>query len=330
MHFDHRKHLRTYSNPDTAPGLQERAAPGPKKPAGGSPHINWLHRSLSAGLLLLVPNWAGAQPTAHYCPGSEGLNGASVPPPGLYLRDYNMFYTSCQVNDSAGRSVGPANYNVFTYAQVPRLIWISNTKFLGADVGADTLLPLVDENVTAGGYHSSTFGAGDLLMAGILAWHPQRFDFVLCDGPWIPTGDSAAPPTTRAGLGYWGDMLTAGATWHVDADKTWNVSVLNRYEFNGKQRDTHITPGQAWTMEWGIGKTFQNKMDAGVAGYYQQKITADSGPNANYNRVAAVGPEISGLIPKTGVEVSLRYLYEFLAENRAQGHTITLTLTKRF
>jgi len=27
---------------------------------------------------------------------------------------------------------------------------------------------------------------------------------------------------------------------------------------------------------------------------------------------------------------SLRYDYEFMADDRAQGHTVTLTLTKRF
>jgi len=116
----------------------------------------------------------------------------------------------------------------------------------------------------------------------------------------------------------------------MDAKKTWAVSALNRYEFNSEQRYTHITPGQAWTMEWGVGKTFSNKIDVGAAGYYQQKITADSGASANYNRVAAVGPEISGDIPKINVGVSLRCDYEFVAENRAQGETITLTFTKRF
>jgi hypothetical protein len=285
---------------------------------------------LSAGLLLALPNAIQAQPTAHYCPGAEGLSAASVPPPGFYARDYNMFYTSDRHNNAAGRSDGPANYNVFTYANVPRVIWISNMKFLGGEVGADALLPLVDESVKAGSFDSTTFGVGDLLVSGILAWHPQRFDLVVCDGVWMPSGDFAAGKTTRAGKGYWADMLTAGGTWYMDADKTWAVSALNRYEFNGEQRDTQVTPGQAYTMEWGVGKTFQSKISAGAAGYYQQKITADSGANANDNRVAAVGPEIGGLIPKIEVEVSLRYLYEFLAEDRAQGQTITLTLTKRF
>ena len=288
-----------------------------------------LRLSGSATLLLLLPLAIQAQPTAHYCPGVEGLTAASVPPPGIYARDYNYFYTASRLNGPSGQSE-VANFNAFTYANVPRIIWISKVKFLGADVGCDALLPLVDENVRAGSYNSSTFGVGDLLVSGILAWHPQRFDFVLCDGVWMPTGDSAAPLTTRAGKGYWADMLTAGGTWYMDAAKTWSVSALNRYEFNGEQRDTHITTGDAYTLEWGIGKTFANKMNAGVAGYYQQKITADSGANANYNRVASVGPEVGGVIPKIDVLVAVRCEYEFVAENRARGETIDLTLTKRF
>jgi hypothetical protein len=36
------------------------------------------------------------------------------------------------------------------------------------------------------------------------------------------------------------------------------------------------------------------------------------------------------MFPKQMFFVSLRYNYEFMAENRAQGHTTALTLTKRF
>ena len=50
-------------------------------------------------------------------------------------------------------------------------------------------------------------------------------------------------------------MQTAGATWYIDEEKTWAVSALNRYEFNTEQRDTDVTPGQTYTLEWGISKT---------------------------------------------------------------------------
>jgi hypothetical protein len=46
--------------------------------------------------------------------------------------------------------------------------------------------------------------------------------------------------------------------------------------------------------------------------------------------VAAVGPEVSVMFPKQMLFLSLRYNYEFMAENRAQGHTVALTVTKRF
>ena len=41
--------------------------------------------------LVTGPATINAQPSAHYVPGIEGLSAASLPPPGVYLRDYNYF-----------------------------------------------------------------------------------------------------------------------------------------------------------------------------------------------------------------------------------------------
>ncbi len=291
-----------------------------------------LQTVLFVGMLLALPSLLQAQPTAHYVPGVEGIKGASLPPPGWYVRDYNLFYTADRVNDNNGHSAGPPNFEALTYANVPRVIYISDKQFLGGFMGVDALLPLVYQRVRAGGFDSSTFGVGDLFAEGTWSWHVPKFDFSLGAGVWMPTGDSAVPPTTRAGLGYWTPMLTAGVTWYADQDKTWAVSALSRYEFNTEQRDTHITPGQAYTLEWGLSKTLAKVYDVGVVGYYQRQTTKDSGAGASGIRdeVAAIGPELSVAFPKQMFFVSLRYLREFAAEDRAQGHTIALTLTKRF
>jgi len=288
-------------------------------------------RLLFAAGLLATPMWLQAQPSAHYVPGVEGLKGASLPPSGLYLRDYNVGYYSTQVNNPAGDSAGPDNFKVGNYANVPRLIWITDAKLLGGNLGVDALIPLVYQSVQAGGYDSDTFGVGDVFAEGTLSWHIQHFDFSVGAGFWAPTGNSSAPPTTDAGLGYWTPMLTAGVTWYIDAAKTWSVSALNRYEFNTEQRDTGITPGQAYTLEWGIGKSLTKTLDLGVVGYYQMQTTGDSsGGSTAHDRVASVGPEISVAFPKPMLFVSFRYLYEFMAKDRAQGQTFALTLTKRF
>ena len=289
---------------------------------------------LAVGLAAL-PGLLQAQPSAEYVPGAEGIKGASLPPPGVYARDYNYFYWAGQVNNSSGNNASPPNFGVFTYANIPRVIWITDTKFLGGFIGVDALLPLVDQHVKAGGYDSTTFGVGDFFGEGTLSWHLKQFDFAVGSGVWAPTGDSPTqpPPTpsTRAGKGYWTFMQTAGATWYIDEEKTWAVSALNRYEFSTEQRDTDIIPGQTYTLEWGVSKTLNKVIDVGPVGYYQQQVNPNSGASwSSRSRVAAVGPEVNVAFPKQMFFVSLRYNYEFMAENRAQGNAITLTLTKRF
>ena len=264
-------------------------------------------------------------------PGSEGIKGASLPPPGVYFRDYNYFYWADQFNDPSGNDAHVPNADVFTYANIPRVIWITDTKFLGGYVGVDALLPLVDQHVKAGPFDSTTFGIGDFFGEGTLSWHLKQFDFAVGSGVWAPTGDSAPQPTTRIGEGYWTFMQTAGATWYIDEEKTWAVSALNRYEFCTEQRDTDLIPGQTYTLEWGISKTVAKVVDLGAVGYYQQQVDPSEGASwSSRSRVAAVGPEVNVAFPKQMFFVSLRYNYEFMAETRAQGNAITLTLTKRF
>ena len=278
--------------------------------------------------LAALPGLTQAQPSAHYVPGIEGIKGASLPPPGWYVRDYNVAYYATHVNDASGNSAGPANFEALTYANVPRVIWITDTKFLGGYVGVDALLPLIYQHVRAGGYDNGTFGIGDFFAESTLSWHPKQFDLAAGFGIWAPTGESAKPPTTRVGAGYWTPMFTAGATWYIDEAKTWAVSALNRFEINTEQRDTHVTPGDAYTLEWGISKSVCKVSDLGVVGYYQQQVTGNSNKSP-LNRVAAIGPEVSVMFPKQMLFLSLRYNYEFMAESRAQGHTVALTLTKR-
>ena len=286
---------------------------------------------LIAGILALAFS-LHAQPTAHYVPGIEGIKGPSLPPPGWYARDYNLAYYADTVNNASGHKATPPNFQAFTYANVPRAIWISDTKFLGGYVGADLVVPLIYESVKAGGYDSRTFGLGDIFTEATLSWHLKQFDLAIGSGVWMPTGDFA-PGSTRVGLGYWTAMQTAGATWYVDTDKTWALSALCRYEFNTEQRDTHVTPGQAFTLEWGASKTLEKIFDVGAGGL----LPAESHRRQRPGAIRGV-PRPRGR-PRPGSErglsqamffVSLRYAYEFMAESRAEGNTVSLTLTKRF
>lgn len=281
---------------------------------------------LTAAAFAALPILLLAQPTAHYVPGVEGIKGASLPPPGVYLRDYNVFYFADRYNDGSGNEI--ASPDVFIYANVPRLVWITDQQVLGGFLGVDALLPLQYASVN----NDSTFGAADLFAETTLSWHKEKYDLSVGCGVWAPTGNSSPTDPTSPGLGYWTPMLTAGATWYPDTEKKWAVSLLNRYEFNTEKDDTSITPGQAYTLEWGVSYAVKKTMDIGLVGYCQFQTTTDSNPGSvnPKDQVIAIGPEIATVCPVTGLMVSLRYLREVAAENRLQGNTVTLTLTYRF
>jgi hypothetical protein len=294
--------------------------------------------SLATAGLLALPALLQAQPTAHYVPGVEGIKGASLPPPGMYLRDYNVLYYSDRLNDQNGDKIGGVDANALIYANVPRFLWITDAEVLGGFIGVDALLPLqyTDLDIKAGPnslINDSTFGIGDLFAETTWSKHIKQFEFSLAAGFWAPTGDSAAGLTTRAGQGFWTGMFTAGATWYPDAKKLWSISALNRYEINSEKQDANYTPGQAYTLEWGVGRSVSKTVEVGVAGYYQQQVTEDSGSGkttAQRDRVAGAGPEVTVFYPRYKLGWSLRYAYEFMAESRLQGHTGALTITKIF
>lgn len=294
--------------------------------------------------LWAITNLAQAQTpsfSGHYPIGVEGLKGGSLPPPGLYLRDYNLFYFADRLNDANSGGV-PADFKVFVYAQAPRLVWITDKKILGGNYGADVLVPFIytDLQVEAAGFRDTSFGMGDIFVEPItLSWHWQKFDLGIGYGFWAPTGDADPQLTASPGKGYWGHMVTLGGTWYPDAEKTWSVSLLNRYEINLGSEEyptgaypNSVAAGDEYSLEWGIGKALSKTLEVGVVGYYQQQTTKDHGANAStvQDRVFSAGPEVSLVFPKASLFASLRYVREFGAQDRPEGNTVTLTLTKRF
>jgi hypothetical protein len=279
---------------------------------------------------VLLGGMAMAQPPSeqpHYPNGVEGIKGATLPPPGVYLRDYNYFYTADRF------SGGPPEFEVFAYVQAPRLIWISPVELFGGYYGADVLIPLAYQEVKIGSDRWSRFGLGDIFVEPItLSWHRPGYHLGVGYGIWAPTGEFDPNRVVNPGKGYLGHMLTAGATVYLDEARTWSVSALNRYELNHENPDTKITPGQAWTIEWGIAKTLQQTIDVGLVGYAQIQTTRERGVGASPELawVYGLGPEVNFAFPKVTFFASARYVYEIDAAQRPQGHMLNVTLTKRF
>lgn len=286
---------------------------------------------LAVGCLAACLGAQAQQPPVegHYPAGIEGIRAASLPPKGLYFRDYNYFYTS----DKYRSSSVPSDFDAFVYAQTPRLIWMTGWKPLGFDYGLDALAPLVYTDIKVGGVKDSKFGLGDMAFEPLLlSRNFERFDVAAAYGFFAPTGEFNTDRAVYPGKGYWGHMLTLGGTYYITKDKSLSVSLLDRYEFNMEQDKTHLTPGQQNTLEGGLSYSLSKTIDVGLVGYYVQQTTDESGTGASTVRdhVVAAGPEVNIAWPSVGLISSLRYNYEIDAQNRPQGHQFCLTLTYRF
>lgn len=275
---------------------------------------------------------------SHYVNGVEGIKAPSLPPPGVYGRLYTAWYAADTLRDADGDKL-PVGFDATVWAVVPRVIWITPYKILGADYGMDVLAPYLAKSIEidAMTLDADSSGFGDICVEPLLlSWHLPRADICAAAGAYLETGDFDAKDPSSPGDGYNSLLFTLGSTLYLDPEKTWAASILARYEVNGEKDDVEITPGDAFHFEWGLSKNIGKLLDVGVAGYCQWQVTDDSGAGVpagtrgDHDQAFAAGPEVQYVIPQIKTIASLRYEQEFAVRDRPEGQIAVLTLTKIF
>ena len=296
---------------------------------------------------LLITGIGLAGETGNYPTGAEGIKAASLPPPGVYLKHYVYDYRSRRLKDD-DHQTQHVGFDFAMHAQVPRLVWMTNKKVFGADYGVDLAIPMAYRKfeIDAQGVRDNETEIGDILVEPLLlAWHRPQYDFAVGAGAWVPTGRWDRNNPADLGNDHWSGMFTVGGTWYPDKARTWSASALARYEIHAQKHRTRIRPGDDLSIEWGIGKDLPKGFTVGLAGYFEWQITDDAGSDVTWNknyhdRVLAIGPEVcyaffrkigsAGNEKKKFGYVSLRYLREFDAHDRPEGHLGVLTLVWQF
>ncbi|MBB3139767.1 SphA family protein [Halomonas organivorans] len=294
--------------------------------------------TLALGLALggCALSFAAQAANGHYVPGVEGLDGPVVPPPGLYYRGYLVHYDIDSLRDGDGDAVPRRNTGEVN-ALVNRVVWVSDKRFLGADVGMEAIVPVLHTSLdfNVAGIDESDSGVGDVFLSPlVLGWHGERWDAVAAAGYWFASGDFDADRPASPGKGYGSTMLTLGGAWHLDAEKRWTVSALSRYEIHGEQDDTGITPGDSLTLEWGIGHRLTGGLKLGLVGYDAWQLEADDGvaPGLANDKAEqhAAGAEVGYFWPSLTLGLNGAYYHEYDNRDRPEGDLFRVTLTKRF
>lgn len=272
----------------------------------------------------------------HYVPGVEGIQAASVPPPGVYYLGYLVNYSIDELRAPGSSDSLPLDNKGTVSALANRLVYITNTKLLGADYGMEAIVPVIRKSLTfnVANVSETNSGVGDIYLGPlVLGWHGSNWDAVAAAGLWFDNANSES--LSKPGNGYKSTMLTGGGTYYFDAAKSWTGSALVRYEMNSS-KDNGFEPGDQVTMEWGFGKSL-GAVQVGVVGYDQWQTSNDSGTGASGDRAErhAIGVElVYPLMKEAGVMLKAAYYDEYSAKGgtdpQPKGSTLRFTFVKAF
>ncbi len=120
-------------------------------------------------------------------------------------------------------------------------------------------------------------------------------------------------------------------TW-LDPALGWDLSAAAGFTFNQTNTATDYKTGDEFHLEWAAAKYLTKEFTLGLAGYYYQQITPDSGTGAVLGgfegRVVALGGFVGYTfeVGKLPVTTRLRVYREFDAVNHLEGTSGYFTL----
>lgn len=137
----------------------------------------------------------------------------------------------------------------------------------------------------------------------------------------------------NVGSGYWGNNITGAATVYLTKNKGTSANLFTDWEAHGSREilgGGHVTPGQAFTMEWGIGqalplaKDMSKLVQIGLVGYDQWQVSSNSGITSvlPFYSAHALGAQGNFIMPKKELNFFFKYYGEYDARAHPQGHTI--------
>lgn len=262
----------------------------------------------------------------------DGVSG-----PGTLFELPAQIYRSNSAHDAQGHSLAGAQ-KVRSTTVLPHFAYISSKTVLGANYGAEVLLPLVhlDLDIDHGPDGRRT-RQGDLVVSPLLLqWAPrsvlgrpywQRLNFVFS----LPTGSYSADSDINTGSNVWVFNPHYVFTWELT--ERLEISGRVHYAWSSRNNDPasglnadNIQPGEAIHSNLAVSYAVSDRWRVGVAGY-QLKQTSDDRIDGHRQKdsreqVAGIGP---GVMYRQGKQTLFANLYfESAAENRSQGTQLTL------
>jgi hypothetical protein len=278
-----------------------------------------------------------AQQKGQYVPGQWGLNAGAIPDPGFTYANLALNYSAGQLNNASGNAVPGITGTYAFWVDENIFYYVPKHKILGGYFVPYIVLPIANGSLVADitGTNLSANGGGagyaDTFVEPLaLGWHLKRADVIVGYGFTAPTGRFTPRASNNVGSGYWGNDFTTNTTFYLTKNKGTSANLATIWEIHGQKDGTNITPGQAFTMEWGFGqvlplkKDFSRLFQFGLVGYDQWQVSNNSGQTAllPYYSSHGIGFQTNFILPAKALNFFFKFYDAFSAKATSQGRTI--------
>jgi len=297
-----------------------------------------------------------AQQKPQWMPGQVGLNAGILPPSGFTYANITINYAADTFNGPKGNAI-PATGTYDVWAIENLFYYVLHPPVLHGNLGFMIMFPTpatgsLDADITNLNFPNLSAAGGGSGLADLwiqplnLGWHLKRADIQVMDAFMIPTGRYSPGATNNVGTGYFGNHFMTGTTFYITKNKGTSANLFTDWEVHGSRsgvNNTSKTPGQAFTMEWGVGQVLPLKknltqlLQLGVVGYDQWQVTANGGTASVENvivpasiipfySVHAVGGQINYILTPKNLSLYFKYYSEYKAFSHTLGNSIVFGL----
>ena len=301
------------------------------------------------GMIVGGTSFLMAQQKGQYVPGQYGLNAGIAPDPGFTYANLTINYSADSLKDSSGSSV-PGISGTYGFWAVENIFYyVPAHKILGGKFFTMASLNLANGSLTADLGSPPVFsangggeGMGDTwVQPANIAWSFKRADVWVGYAFVAPTGKFSPLASNNVGSGYWGNNFATGTTFYLTKNKGTSLNLSTDWEIHGTKRQINITPGQAFTDEWGLGqilplkKDFSRLLQLGLVGYDQWQVTQNGGTvpigSTNltlpasllpYYSVHALGGQATYILPPKNLTFYVKGEHEYTAYSHTVGNTL--------
>lgn len=285
----------------------------------------------------LSPAGAAENGTSFYLLGSRANGLAGVTPPeGIFFQNDSYIYSG-EVSKAPFDKGVVANVDAKAFINLSTILWVTPAQVLGGNVAFTASVPIGWQDVTGSlgplSVNDSITAVGDPILGSFIGWHSGNFHWQTGVVVNVPVGQYNENSIANISFHRWAADVY-GALTYLDPATGLDISNTIGFTFNGENPATDYRTGTEFHWEGAVTQNFSKQFSAGLAGYYYDQITGDSGSGALLGsfegRAAGIGGVISytflvgGKIPIT---TRAKYFHEFDVQNRLQGDAGLLTVS---